>query len=425
MNFKNWLISEEIYAQNNTATVYHRTNVDSVSNILTSDFKSGAGKGCWYGCGLYTTYKIESQFTDYMKMYGEALVKFTVTDLDKYLIFELSEAKKIHGNDYKISSQLKKFGLLNKVTKEKFGGQEGDNLKYYDELQEKETYSAILAKKFYDQNDWIEKSIKGIVYYGANDGYCLVKYQPVQDETITMLGYAVAEADANDKQKMKDLKNNIGWITSTDKASMKSIYKSPNREKFSFGYNYEIGKSIFNKLLNSKNLEAVAKYLGSNLNELSDFDVSLLIKKSTDKDKMAEVIIKYKTKLSDTNVKVFLKNSTKQNKIAELIIKYKAEISHANVVDLLQTTTDKDKMMEVIINKKTNFSSSMVQLLLHAATDKNKIAELIVNKKIEFSDADVDQLLHAATDKDKMAQMINKYHTKKTPEIQKIIDRYI
>ena len=120
MNFKEWLLSEEIFP-NKTATVFHRTcqgcneeqSIKSVSSILTKDYK--VGKGCWYGCGLYTTFAIESQFTNYMRTYGKAVVKFKVTDLDKYLIFQLSVAKQIHGEDYKISSQFKKLGLLNKI----------------------------------------------------------------------------------------------------------------------------------------------------------------------------------------------------------------------------------------------------------------------------------------------------------------------
>ena len=53
------------------------------------------------------------------------------------------------------------------------------------------------------------------------------------------------------------------------------------------------------------------------------------------------------------------------------------------------------------------------------------MAELLIQNKTELSDGNVSDLLRDATDKDKMAQIINKYHTKKTPEIQEIIDKYI
>ena len=130
MNFKQWLLNEDVW-QNNTATVFHRTckhcneedSIKAVSGILTSDFKTGSGFGCMYGCGLYTTLSLESQFTDTMFRYGKAVVKFKATELDKYLIFQLSLAKQIHGKDYKISDQLKKLGVLDKVDQ--------NGLKYY------------------------------------------------------------------------------------------------------------------------------------------------------------------------------------------------------------------------------------------------------------------------------------------------------
>ena len=527
MNFKLWLLSEEIFP-NKTATVYHRTkSIKDVSGILTSDYK--VGKGCYYGCGLYTTFAIESQFTDYMKTYGKAVVKFKVTDLDKYLIFQLSVAKQIHGKDYKISSQLKKLGVSNKVTisvfDDEFDDDDDDNLKYYDERQEKENYSSDLAKEFYEQNKWIENSVKGIIYYGKSDGYCLLKYPTVQDGTITMLGYADSESD--DMKKMEELKSNIGWIKSVGVlgTSIKNVYKSPikNKERFAFGDT----ATIVDQLLKSKNLEKTAQKLVSHLNKLSDQNVRDLLNAATDKnkmaddkEKMAEVIAKYKQKLSDKNVEnllqlwplpnkdkiaeLIIKNKKElswsdvqnllhyandQNKIAELIIKGKSELDDeivtlalkyadslknmgeliiskkleldgngVNVYLLLVNATDQDKMAELLgTNNMNKLSYESVEYLLEFATDKEKIAELIIKYKTELSDNNVRVLLHYAEDKDKMAellqketdnisklsddsvsslveyrkdgkkfaQIINKYHQNKTPEIQEILDKYL
>ncbi len=107
MNFKKWLISEEIYPQNKTATVYHRTSKQSVANLLKSDFRSGTG--CLYGCGLYTTFALDSQFAEYMDQYGDTLVKFKASKLDDYLIVHKSVARQLLGEKYKISDQLKMF----------------------------------------------------------------------------------------------------------------------------------------------------------------------------------------------------------------------------------------------------------------------------------------------------------------------------
>lgn len=531
MNFKNWLISEEIYAQNKTATVFHRTCVDcdeeqsvkAVSSILTSDFRSGAGAGCLYGCGFYTTFAIESQFTNPMQTYGKAVIKFKATDLDKYLIFQLDQAKAIHRNDYKISDQLKKLGLLDKVDKnleKKPKGYIGkvwnwitakDNkediknkLKYYDEQQEKSEFSGPLAQEFYNQNKWIETSIKGIIYRGRRDGYCLLKYPTVQDGTIIMLGYAVAEHD--DMKKMKELKENQGWITSGDKASIKSIYKLPvaGREKFSVGDNND----IVNQLLKSKNVEYTAKKLGSNLNKLYMSDISNLLQNSIDKEKMASILKDNIKKLSPTQIDDLIFHATDKNKMIELLgpesIK---KLPPDNVYLLIKNTNEneREKLLEdhleklIIKNPQLDISivrwmlfltnnykslvSKIIQItikntdinakddsiyaldaniesLLKFAKDKDEMANIIIDNIIEneqWKEAGAFVLINYAKDKEKIisrlgskiisgltaeeigsfshsrklnnkeqtaqiAQGIDKYHTKKTPEIQKLID---
>jgi len=415
MNFKEWLLNEEIFP-NKTATVYHRTkSIKDVSSILTSDYK--VGTGCYYGCGLYTTFAIESQFTSYMKTYGKAVVKFKVTDLDKYLIFQLSVAKQIHGKDYKISDQLKKLGVLNKVDESK--------LKEYDEQQEKESYSSTLAKDFYDKNTWIVNSVKGIIYYGKNDGYCLLKYPTVQDGTITMLAYAVAEPD--DMKKMEELKSDIGWIKSVGVlgTSIKNVYKSPEKikGKFAFGDNKKI-ENIINIFLTSKNLEVTAKKLASELDKFSDGDVYYLLNAATDKEKMAEVIAKYKQKLSDDNIRVLLwrlPNKDKIDEIAELIIKNKKELSFSDVQNLLHYANDQGKIAELIINNKSELDDDIVTLALDYATDQGKMGELIISKKLELdgNGVTVYRLLGTATDQDKMAELLG------TNNINKLSDESV
>ena len=419
MNFKKWLLSEDIW-QGNTATVFHRTckgcneiqSVRSVSGILTSDFKVGAG--CMYGCGLYTTFSIESQFTNYMLTYGKAVVKFKVTDLDKYLIFQLSVAKQIHGKDYKISDQFKKLGLLNKPNVDE------SKLKEYDERQEKEKFSSVFAKEFYDQNNWIANSVKGIIYYGANDGYCLVKYPTVQDGTITMLAYAVSEPD--DMKKMEELKSNIGWIKSvgTLGTSIKNVYKYPvkNKEKLAFGDKSEI-ENVINIFLKSKNLERTAQKLVSHLNKFTDNDIFVLLEKATDKDEMAEVIVKYKSELSDENVKYLIDFTNYKDNMAELIIEKKPELSDHNVAHLLWRSKDKDKIAELIIEKKPKLSGDDVYSLLSKATKKDEIAVLIVKKKQELSVRMIILLFKYANNIEQIAELLG------TDNINKLSDKYV
>jgi hypothetical protein len=361
-----------------------------------------------YGCGLYTTFAIESQFTNYMQTYGQAVVKFKVEELDKYLIFQLSVAKQIHGKDYKISDQLKKLGLLNKPNVNEI------KLKYYDEQQEKEKYSSALAKQFYEQNGWIVNSVKGIIYYGANDGYCLVKYPTVKDGTITMLGYAVAEP--NNMKKMEELKSNIGWIKSvgTLGTAFKTTYKAPEKmkEKLAFGSNTEIEnvKSIF---LNSKNLERTAKKLESNLKKLSDKDISDLLDRASDKDQMAEVIIKYIPELYGEILVSLFRNAKDKDKVSELIINYNPKFSRNNVYHLISYSTDKDKIAQLIIEKHQEISDSDVYSLAVNTKDRDKIAQLIIQKKSNLSDKNVGDLIYAAINKEKIAELI----IEKKPEL--------
>lgn len=219
MNFKKWLISEEIYPQNKTATVYHRTEIRNVPNLLKNDFKTG--KGCLYGCGLYTTFSIDSQFAGYMDQYGDTLVKFKATNLDEYLIVHKSVARQLLGEKYKVSDQLKKFGIASKM--------EPQDLELFDELQEKEKFSSMVLQQIYSKYPTIVESLKGAIYYGSNDGYCLIKYPPVEDGTIQMLGFAQVSVD--NLEKKKQLENNKGWVKETGGISIKDVRKLPREER--------------------------------------------------------------------------------------------------------------------------------------------------------------------------------------------------
>ena len=69
----------------------------------------------------------------------------------------------------------------------------------------------------------------------------------------------------------------------------------------------------------------------------------------------------------------------------------------------------------------SNISIGDVSYLLHYAINKEKIAGLIGTDKI--SKLPVNNIAYVLKYSNKTAQIINKYHTKKTPEIQKIIDK--
>ena len=82
MNFKSWFIlSEELYLQNNTATIFHRTkSFDFVQQMMNGGFTAGTGD--WHGPGLYTTYTLEGTTN---LGYGPYVVKLKVNNLKNLL----------------------------------------------------------------------------------------------------------------------------------------------------------------------------------------------------------------------------------------------------------------------------------------------------------------------------------------------------
>ena len=262
MNFKSWLLTEELYP-NKTATVFHRTkDVQNLENILSKGFKTG--EGCMYGCGLYTTFSLESQFYDYMAKYGEVIVKFKVTDLDKYLIFHPSVAKYVLGSKYTLKDQIEKFNIKNI---------KAEDITQADEELKRSPFSAKVAQDFINSyhNDIVSsKKVKGVIYRGSSDGYCLVKYEPIEDGTISVLGYAVAHT--NDVNKMKELLANKEWFTSTPSLKMKQIATLPPEQKQKFSEIKNFKKYLSYAIENNLDLGKFIKNIDPRELEIINYD---------------------------------------------------------------------------------------------------------------------------------------------------------
>ena len=381
MNFKQWLLSEEIFP-NKTATVYHRTKyISSISDILKSGFRTGSG--CLYGCGLYTTFSLADQFKEYMvSQYGNYIVKFKVTNLNEYLICQLSVAQQILGVKYKISYQFKSFNI--EVPQEV--------LDDFDEMQLKSTYSSDLALDIH--NNWhpkIESSkCKGMIYRGKRDGYSLVKYEPVEDGTITMLAYA--EVPLNDFEKFNSLSRNEGWTTSTKTAKIKSVYSLPvNKEKH--GDIVDPKDEFYKNLFYAKDISHMARKIGKEaMNSLSDAQVYQLVDKDKDTDNTINAIIKYKKNLTSTNVHDLLSHAKDIKKVAETLGEEnisKLEDKHVSYLfDKLGS-----KFMSVLMQYKKELSSNDVYTLLSYTRDKEKLAETLGEENIsKLSGANVNDL---------------------------------
>ena len=330
--FKQWLLTEEIDSNGKTAIVYHRTDeIENALSILQHGSKSNYDKDdpmlskypmlsnfdkSFQPTSMFFVFNLESTMGK-AEIYGNAIIKFKVTDLDKYLVFHPNMAKRIHGDNYKLSDQLRKFKISQKFTQN-----------YLDDIDEKlitNQYNHITdVSPFYHENEWIESKIKGVIYWGYDDGYCLLKFRPVNDGTITMIGYATDPHKSYEKDgmiksqnRMKDLEKSQNWTTSTDIAKFKSIDKTPygQREKYlkikeknptvleiikKLKLEKNIEKDELLKIMNSvKNKDEFAKMIIQNKKELTVDDISLLMKYSTDFLKIYSFIFKYRPELSD------------------------------------------------------------------------------------------------------------------------------
>lgn len=392
MNFKEWLFTEEIYP-NKTAVVYHRTTSEvNIRNILTSGFKSG--EGCAYGCGFYSTFALESQFTNYMDQYGKYVIKFKVTDLEKYLIFQLSTAKYVLGKYYSISSQFRKFNI--QATE--------NQLKEYDEKQAKATFSSDLASHVYSMHPEISFKCKGIIFRGGNDGYVLVKYEPINDGSITILGYA--EASSEEKDKLDQLSNNKGWITSTAQAKIKHVSILPDKEKrkslSTMQTNYENLKDIIknNHYMQFANLlkDASTSEIENIFRRVVEFGNLNFLKYLIEKEKFPPTtslirhasyyghlhIIKYLVEEKNTEIPTnsdYVAATENHFDVVKYLIEHGAEISESTIVIVAQKGNM--EMVRYLIGKGAKINENAVEM---AVLNKHyDIVEYLIEKGARIS----------------------------------------
>lgn len=190
-------LSEEIYFQNNTATLFHRTRlpIHELSRILKSGW-SDSGSGL-YGRGIYTTYKIEQQLTSKMSGYGNTLLKFKRTTLKNIVFFSPKLAKKVHPDGPSIKEQVNKIYPNHKITDEDF--------EKYQSIAERSVYTSEAAKKMYDDHPDIVDHLPGIEYFGSNDGPCILVYPPAKD----MILLAAADLPVSANIDVDD----INWVS--------------------------------------------------------------------------------------------------------------------------------------------------------------------------------------------------------------------
>jgi hypothetical protein len=426
MKFKNWLLTEEIW-QNNTATVYHRTDPQNIKTILSSSWQTGTGK--FYGSGLYTTFSIESQFTQYMEdQYGTSILKFKVTNLDQYVICHKTVAQQILGQNYKISDQLKKLNLTDLYTPEQ--------IEKFDQMMETEKFSAGLAKIMHHENNSLENKAKGIIYYGSSDGYCLLKYKPIEDGTINLLGFA-NNVSFSDLQKMQELQTNCKknqegkcenpWITSTSKLAIKHLYSLPEKDREKAAENTatnadDEAEVIINQ---GKNIDlSIKKILQKKLPISASFKKKLLLKSENIKDILLRLF-----RNEDINkdfISSVLINSVNKDKIFEALgqnnIDKVADKEYRNILDYIPREYQHD-FVEALIKHKKHITKELLPHGNYGINNqygiKNVIELIFKYKPKEFTPDLIGYLMNRGI---LAEEFLNKF----SPEIiEKIPNKYI
>ena len=232
--------------------------------------------------------------------------------------------------------------------------------------------------------------------------------------------------------------NNPAFDKTTDKFGV-NTYKTKT-------FNYD-GKKMED--------EQIIRMLQSRRN----LNIKSLIDSATDKNKVVELIVKYKLIISYEDIINLLTSTTDKykDKVAQLIIEKKPELSgddvhnllqyandkdkiekllgadniskltYNNIFDLLKNSTDKEQMAKLLGAEKINkiWSMDIYRLLANATNKEEQMAKALGTDNVsKLDEEDVLGLLDNATNKEQMAQIINQYYTKKTPEIQEIISKY-
>lgn len=183
-----------------------------------------------------------------------------------------------------------------------------------------------------------------------------------------------------------------------------------------------------------------------NISKLTNNDIINLLQSATDKDKMAELLIKYKTKLHGANgwsssIGSFLVAAKTKDKIAELIIEKEKELSslhlvhHDDIEDLLYYPNDTEKIAALlgtdnIDRLEDNNVKFLIKKLGGNPLKLEIIAKILGEENIsKLSYDSVKDLFVQLYIKEKsiasIAKILNQYHAKKTPQIQKLINKHL
>lgn len=155
--------------------VYQVTDHKNIPSIFKSGFDrsyTGSKAGNMYGPGTYSTYKLTST-EDNVKHghYGDTFVRMAVlSKLKDFLIYDAPLAKKVHGENWHIKSQLLMF----------FGEEKCNEFKrrglwpYISEISGRTSNNALAVWTQIGDKELVKYGVSGFIFQGGHDGFVSV-----------------------------------------------------------------------------------------------------------------------------------------------------------------------------------------------------------------------------------------------------------
>ena len=436
--------------------VYHRTGKKTGFNPSKNiaDIGYNIGKGNAYGYGVYTTYDLESQLNDNMKMsYGDIIIESQILDISKFIIFNYDIAKKIYKSRYQFRDQLEQ--ILGK--KEWLNYKNNDTIKDIHNILDEGNikYTSKLAQDFYNSfRDSIVKKLNGMIFTGGNDGNVLVVYNR---RNIEPFRYSEDDGqtwtnvrNVKTYQRIKDsddYKNNTEIQHILNKIENEGLdgdfiikipvkyqdyilnHLSKKGDKLNYderdfinvvGLYRKFGDiNTYGILNNSKDKEQTAiEIIEMKGDDLNSFEIMRILNYFTIPDKeglmnidvLIRKIIEIKgEKLENDIIKYLLQYSVNKDDIVTKIFETKGyKLNYYNIEELLKYSVNKDDIVTKIIDTKGEKLKYIdIEKLLYYSEKKDDIITKIINAKGEkLNDDDINYLLKYSDNKDDNATKI-------------------
>jgi hypothetical protein len=252
-NLRKFAETQDVGLAGNQLTVYHRTgsggSVSMDKSVDVADMEKTSqgicqtgflvGGGAAYGPGVYTTYTLKSSLQNYnLKTYGAYVVRGKM-DITNFIICDYDLAKKVYGENYRLTDQFKAIGLHD-VLKKSYNYLEDQSKRLSSTAYSSDVASSISRRLK------LENLVNGIIFTGRNDGCVALAYNQF---SVIPDSYAFVDARTAKKIYWIDQPNNLKGYFDERKNQSNNEKKKFNEERkrlaFSFKNDEQIDRSNF------------------------------------------------------------------------------------------------------------------------------------------------------------------------------------